>query len=136
MIVEVLADPVAMFIEEYNEAQGLMGGVPIALGTDLNGFASQIPFSGASFDYPLHAPNNHAPLSIKSQVPLIPRLAKGSKTYDFRLDGLAHYGMLAELIEALDTFQGGPAVVDNLYSSAEATIRMWEACEAAKANVP
>jgi hypothetical protein len=136
VLLEVIADPVATFLEDYNEALGLMGGVPVALGTDINGFASQLPFSGASFDYPLHAPRNHAPANLKAQVPLIGRSTIGSRTFDFRADGLAHYGMLAELIQALDTMPGGPAALDKLYASAEAVIRMWEAAEAAKSKVP
>jgi hypothetical protein len=136
VLVEVLADPAAGFLEDYNEALGLMGGVPGALGTDINGFASQLPFSGASFDYPLHAPRNHAPANLKAQVPLIAQSTLGSKVYDFRIDGLAHYGMLAELVQAVETMPGGPAALDKLYSSAEFVIRMWEAAEAAKVKVP
>jgi microsomal dipeptidase-like Zn-dependent dipeptidase len=134
--VEVLADPVTTFLDDYNEAVGLMGGTPVALGTDANGFAPQIPFSGASFDYPLHAPRNHAPANLKAQVPLIDRSVFPSRTFDFRIDGVAHYGMLGELIESLDTMNGGPAAVDKLYSSAEATLRMWEACEALAPTIP
>jgi hypothetical protein len=134
--VDAILDPVSTFIEDYEEAHKLMGGIPPALGTDINGFAPQMPFSAALFDYPLHAPQNHSPQELKNQVPLIPRSTFGSRVYDFRDDGLAHYGMLAELIEAADTMPGGPAVLDNLYLSAEYVIRLWEASLAAAPKVP
>jgi hypothetical protein len=91
--------------------------------------------SGAFARLHRRSPDAAFPWSHDPATRLLPRRKRGRRT-SFLLDGLAHYGMLAELIEALDTMNGGPAAVDKLYSSAETVIRMWEACEAAAANVP
>lgn len=134
--VDLIGDPVASFLADYTDALGLMKGRAVALGTDFNGFATQIPYSRVDFDYPLHSPNLHAPAPLKAQIPLIPRATLGGRVFDPRDDGLAHYGLLPELIESLDQLPGGPAVVDKLYGSAEAVLEMWEACEKAAPTVP
>ena len=134
--VDILGDPLAAWLGDYNEAVQQMGNRSVALGTDFNGFATQIPFFRAEFDYPLHAPNNHAPPALKTSVPLIDRSTLGNKVFDVARDGFAHYGMLGEFVESLDQLPGGPAAVDKLYGSAEAVLVMWEQVEQAKANVP
>jgi hypothetical protein len=54
----------------------------------------------------------------------------GTREFDFNKDGLAHIGLLPDLI--LDLVHVGMTheQFDPLFSSAEAFLRMWEACEA------
>jgi hypothetical protein len=56
----------------------------------------------------------------------------GQRVLDFRKDGLAHYGMLADMAAALRSVPGGQKTFDRLFRSAEDVIRMWELIEARK----
>jgi microsomal dipeptidase-like Zn-dependent dipeptidase len=56
------------------------------------------------------------------------RCITGSRHWDFNTDGLAHYGMLPDLLQDL-TNVGLPAdAMSSLFLSAEAYIRLWERC--------
>jgi microsomal dipeptidase-like Zn-dependent dipeptidase len=127
------SDTVRTWLERYDQVRQLMklrGGV--ALGTDMNGFAPQLSFAADSVSYPLMV----ASQTGNPRAPLLPRAALGTRTYDFKTDGLAHYGMLSDFMQALSDKPGSGADIDALFHSAEATIRMWEACEAAAPGIP
>ena len=60
----------------------------------------------------------------------------GTKTFDFSVHGLAHYGMLADFIEALRQFETGADIADYfLFRTADDTIKMWENIELAASKL-
>jgi microsomal dipeptidase-like Zn-dependent dipeptidase len=60
-----------------------------------------------------------------TNAPLRPYMM-GRRTYDFNVDGLAHYGMLPDLLQDLRNIGLGEREFGALFSSAEAYITMWE----------
>lgn len=134
-------DPVATWLAEYKSATRIMGHGKVALGTDINGFAPQVPFSAAPVRYPLEVARVSMARRLSEGWPgriLPPLLAQsrfGSRTYDFNRDGIAHYGMLADFVQALSQQPDSAAAIDGLFRSAEETVRMWEGAERAAGNV-
>ncbi|MBI5857937.1 MAG: hypothetical protein HZB42_09875 [Sphingobacteriales bacterium] len=63
------------------------------------------------------------------------RYITGNRYWDFNIDGLAHYGLLPDLLQDLKNIGLSPVQLSPLFGSAEDYIRMWEKAEAAKANV-
>jgi hypothetical protein len=57
------------------------------------------------------------------------RSRAGHREFDFNTDGLAHIGMLPDFIRDLVHVGLTDAQLEPLFSSAEAFLRMWEACE-------
>ena len=92
---------------------------PIAMATDTGGFASLPgPPEQARLEYPF--------TSYDGKVRFV-RQRSGERVYDLNEDGVAHYGLFADLIADMQTRPGGPAALRSLFSSAEAYLRMWEA---------
>jgi len=65
---------------------------------------------------------------LGSNAPLQP-YTMGERTFDFNVDGLAHYGMLPDLLQDLRNIGFGAREFGALFSSAEAYIQMWEKTE-------
>ncbi len=106
----------------YDEKFLSYGGVGI--GTDMNGLAAEMD-EGRSVTYPL------ASLIEDSGPASILQMMLGTKGFLFERDGLAHYGMLAELFGALRAHR--PELARSLRCSAFHTVRMWQRCtEAAR----
>ncbi|MGB1557379.1 MAG: hypothetical protein ACPHCJ_06300, partial [Oceanococcaceae bacterium] len=60
-----------------------------------------------------------APLTVERlEIP-------GGKVWDMNEIGMAHYGLVADIIEEARIEAGKPAI-DALYNSAEAYLQMWE----------
>jgi hypothetical protein len=60
------------------------------------------------------------------------------RIFDFQNDGIAHYGMLADFVQALRQFSdiGGPDIAEYLLArTAEDTINMWEKAEQAASGM-
>jgi hypothetical protein len=53
----------------------------------------------------------------------------GGRQFDFNMDGLAHYGMLPDMLQDLANNGANPHVMAPLFRSAEDYIRLWEKCE-------
>jgi len=112
-----------------------MGHGNVALGTDINGFAPQIPFAASAVNYPLTVAQK---TGIKPAGYVPPALAKfqmGARVYDFKRDGIAHFGMLPDFMQALSQQPGSATAVSGLYRSADAVVRMWEKVEAAAKTI-
>jgi hypothetical protein len=111
-----------------------MNGTPVAFGTDINGFAPQVPFSAQAVPYPItvHRTTPNAPAG----APALNRYQAGTKSYDFQRHGLATFGMLPDMIQAVNQKPNGKTAVNALFRSADAVVRMWEKVEAAKSKVP
>ncbi|MGH3261256.1 MAG: Coagulation factor 5/8 type domain-containing protein, partial [Trebonia sp.] len=50
----------------------------------------------------------------------------GQKTFDFNRDGVAHYGLMADLIGEMQHVRGGGAALPLLFRSAEAYLEAWQ----------
>jgi hypothetical protein len=50
----------------------------------------------------------------------------GTRTYDFNVDGLAHYGLLPDLLQDLKNVGMSKAAFAAIFSSADSFIRTWE----------
>jgi microsomal dipeptidase-like Zn-dependent dipeptidase len=127
------------WIRNYFDIWNAMHFRGVALGTDFNGLSPQIPNSSKPVQY------DDNPLSPDPSISrnnfLITKIKKssmGNRSFDFTNDGLAHYGMLADFIQALRKFdepgtpyQGADIANHFLFRTAEDTIRMWEKVELA-----
>jgi microsomal dipeptidase-like Zn-dependent dipeptidase len=92
----------------------------VGLGTDTGGFSSlpgPRPDAGAS---PLQYPFR----SFDGKVTFV-RERSGTRTFDLNTDGVAHYGLLSDLIADVQQ-HGGAAALRPLFHSAEAYLRMWQ----------
>jgi microsomal dipeptidase-like Zn-dependent dipeptidase len=121
-----------------------MGGVGVGLGSDVNGFNGQ---PGPRFG-PLACGGGYAdPIVRRRQEKLqrnpiqygsgttvggrqLSRSVAGERQFDFNAMGLAHYGMIPDLIADLQGMGIPPRVLDTLFHSAAAYLEMWKRAEA------
>ena len=90
----------------------------VGFGTDTGGFAS------------LPAPRDDAatsPLAYPFTIDevIFDRQQSGERTYDLNKDGVAHYGLIADLVGDLQQNTDG-AALEPLFRSAEAYLQMWQ----------
>jgi microsomal dipeptidase-like Zn-dependent dipeptidase len=145
---------------EYAEVFGLMnsaftpGGCTnaslgtgiVAFGTDMNSLVKsprptlvEIAQGDAprySDIYNANNPNNRD----NPFLPILSRSQSGTRTWDYNLDGVAHYGMLADFVRDVritgTPAMGGKELVDNhLLHGADYFYRMWQKIESQKVNV-
>ena len=91
----------------------------IGLGTDTGGFSS---LPGPRPDAGV-APLQYAFHSYDGKVTFV-RERSGSRTFDLNTDGVAHYGLMPDLIADVQQ-HGGLATLRPLFHSAEAYLDMW-----------
>jgi hypothetical protein len=85
-------------------------------GSDVNGFGSQGgPREGGNTEYPFQG---FGGVTVHQQQ-------SGTKTYDFDVDGVAHYGLYPDWIEDLRAL-GGDAIIEDMSKGTEAYLQMWE----------
>lgn len=65
---------------------------------------------------------------LRSSAPFV-QARSGGRTWDFNTDGLAHYGLLPDMLRDLVHVGMREEELDPLFSSAEAFLRAWEKCE-------
>lgn len=136
--VQVLGDPVEQWLNEYQEVSALMGGRPVALGTDINGFAPQIPLSLASLPDPITVAVDHsadAPEAVRNALRPLGKSTVGGRIFDFAADGIAHYGMIPDFVQAVALQPSGAESVAKLFQSAEAVLQMWDRALQARKRV-
>ena len=108
------------------------GGV--GFGTDFNGFAGQPgPRFGEHACGDRGAPDSRAQLSYPFPDyfgEMTPCTRAGDRDFDFNRDGLAHYGLLPDLIADMRVVGASPHVIDAVFSSARAYVEMWQRAEA------
>lgn len=105
----------AAFAAAYRYACDRMPGRPVAFGTDLNGFAGlPRPGGGPALTYPFPAPVTGLPMG---------RSRLGTQDYELGRDGVAHIGMLPDLVASLGL---SAAELDPLLSSASGYVAAWE----------
>lgn len=97
-------------------------GISIALGTDANGMSK--------------APRPRKECSYTPCVVYSDKFTKSStanKTWDYNVDGVAHYGMIPDFIKDVENLEG-EEVVANLFNGAEALAELWEHTEEISTN--
>jgi microsomal dipeptidase-like Zn-dependent dipeptidase len=137
------SDPLLGWANEYSNARRVLGGRGVALGTDFNGLERQMATLGRTVSYPLTAASRRAPRWARTTTPSLGQATLGPRRFDASTDGLAQYGMLPELFEALEAVPSnartgrlaGTQIVDALFRSAEEVIQFWERTEAATARL-
>lgn len=97
-------------------------GVPIALGSDINGLVVQPkPRAGCS--------QNNACVTYSASFPK-------PDQWDYNRDGVAHIGLFPDALRDVETQPGGTETVDKLFNAAEAFAVMWERAESLKNYAP
>jgi len=114
------APQLAAKIESFSADRPKRGYFAVGLGTDTGGFsdlpgprsdAAQSPLA-----YPFH--------SFLGRV-VFQRQRTGDRTFDLNTDGVAHYGLIPDLLADMQQHGGQPAL-RSLFRSAEAYLRMWK----------
>jgi microsomal dipeptidase-like Zn-dependent dipeptidase len=95
------------------------GGEPVGLGSDTGGFnALPAPDTAAKpLRYPFRSFDRHVRFS---------RQRTGTRTFDLNADGMAHYGLLPDLLADVRRRKSGKAALGVLFGSAEGYLRTWE----------
>ncbi|MEA2274024.1 MAG: hypothetical protein QOI98_2732, partial [Solirubrobacteraceae bacterium] len=104
---------------EAYRAKGKRLGVGI--GTDTGGFSS-LPGPDTT---PGHVPLPYPFRSYDGHV-TFERQRTGDRVFDYNRDGVAHYGLFADLLADTARQPGGEEALRLLFRSAEAYLRMWE----------
>lgn len=123
-------------------AVDVMGG-PVAMGSDWNGAAGHLgPRFGSDACGGWGAPNGRERpaqelennrLRYPFTLPgfgSFDRQVTGTKAFDYNVDGLAHIGLVPDLVADLPNIGVAPHYVDALMCSAEAYVRVWERADA------
>jgi microsomal dipeptidase-like Zn-dependent dipeptidase len=124
-------DTVGTWLKEYRDALSLMGGRGMAIGTDINGFAPQLSFTADDVTYPITVSQHFG----KPTAPALPRSQMGPRPFDFKRTGIAHYGMLADFMQAVSQKPNSGDAMKALFRSANDVVEMWEKCEVQAKNI-
>jgi microsomal dipeptidase-like Zn-dependent dipeptidase len=94
----------------------------VGIGTDMSGLSGQPGPRGNADRDPLSYPfYNEFGLRFERQV-------SGNRTFDLNNDGMAHYGLLADMIQDYRK-RSGTEVYEAIMNSAEGYLQMWERAE-------
>jgi hypothetical protein len=93
----------------------------VGLGSDTGGFAA-LP-GATSLAYPFRPYRGHV---------VFGRQRTGSRTYDLGRDGVAHYGLLPDLLAKVQSEPHGREALGLLFHSAEAYLETWERASATR----
>jgi microsomal dipeptidase-like Zn-dependent dipeptidase len=134
-------------VQAYLYAVTKMQGYPVALGTDFNGFAGvprpRFPtdreWLEGAVDADRNGPQSTNPVIYPFPNPVtgapMPAQETGRRTWDINTDGLAHVGLLPDLIADFRAQGLTDADLAPLLGSADGYVRMWEkACRVPPAN--
>ncbi len=119
------SDPVSTWLAEFQTGLAIMNGKGMALGTDINGFAPQMWLPADEVVYPINAARQFG----RASAPLLPQDKLGDRMFSFRKDGIAHYGMLADFLQAVNQQPDSDKAMDALFHSANDVVEMWAKCE-------
>src|SRR5262249_43446610 len=92
----------------------------VGLGSDTGGFSALPGPAAAAASKPLRYPFR----SYDGKVTFA-RARTGTRTFDLNADGVAHYGLFADLLADMQRRPRGRAAQRVLFRSAEAYLRMW-----------
>ena len=91
----------------------------VGIGTDTGGFNS-LPGPQTGVTYPFRAYRGDVEFT---------RQQTGTKSYDIAKDGVAHYGLMPDLLAAMQSQPHGRQALGVLFHSAEAYLEMWQRAE-------
>ena len=133
------SESVARALAYAVEQMGGRGGV--GFGTDFNGFAGQPgPRFGEHACGDRGTPDSRAELAYPFADYFgasTPCTRAGERDFDLNRDGLAHYGLLPDLIADMKLVGGSEGAIDTLFSSAREYVEMWQRAESvADADTP
>lgn len=117
-----VATPGFKAMKQAAEEKGYVAG--IGIGTDVNGLIKMPgPLSADPVVSPLQYPfTNEFGLTFYRQV-------SGNRTFDLNQDGMAHYGMLPDLMASYAQWMRGSGqqeMYESMMNSAESYLQMWE----------
>ena len=93
----------------------------VALGSDTGGFAALPGPRADAAKAPLRYPFRSFDGAVRFK-----RQRTGARTYDLNADGVAHYGLFADLLADVARQHGGRPALRTLFRSAEDYLAMWE----------
>jgi cysteine-rich repeat protein len=114
-------------------------GAPVAMGSDFNGIAGHVgprfgsDACGGDVDDRVDQERAQSRMSYPFTIPgfgSFDQQTSGFKSFDYNVDGLAHIGLLPDLVADLEQIGLDPYYVDALFCSAEKYIRVWERAQA------
>ena len=112
---------------------GLNSEGRVAFGSDLNGLVKGpqplLTFTSADLANPLKVSQQVKACTDKLYGPDLVPSKTGNKTWNFCTEGVAHYGMLADFLQAIKTYPNFSYVNTNIMKNAEMFARMWEKAE-------
>jgi microsomal dipeptidase-like Zn-dependent dipeptidase len=114
------APALAAKIESFRQDRAKRGYFAVGLGTDTGGFADLPGPRPDAAQSPLAYPFRAFQGNVVFQ-----RQRTGQRTFDLNSDGVAHYGLIADLLADVQQHGGTPAL-RSLFRSAEAYLRMWQ----------
>jgi hypothetical protein len=114
------APDLARKIESFKPDRAKGRYFAVGLGTDTGGFADLPGPRPDAAQAPLVYPFR----SFHGKV-VFQRQRTGSRTFDLNTDGVAHYGLIPDLLADVQQHGGAPAL-RTLFRSAEAYLRMWQ----------
>lgn len=95
----------------------------VGIGTDMSGLGGQPGPRDSAGQAPLRYPfTNEFGLTVDRQI-------SGNRTFNLNQDGVAHYGMLADLMQDIRE-RAGSRSYEAIMKSAEGYLQMWERAEA------
>ena len=128
----------------YQYAVDTMQG-PVAMGSDFNGVAGHV---GPRFGYDACG-LNHVERSVQGRAgnklayPFVfpgfgtfQKQVTGKRTFDFNVDGLAHVGLLPDLVADVKKIGLSDADLQPLFRSAEGFVDVWERAQGGPGPVP
>jgi hypothetical protein len=106
--------------QRYVAASQFVGRGRVSFGTDLNGLVKgAVPYNG-----------------VNIYTAFFPMSKTGDRTFDYRKDGVAHYGMMADFLRDMALKpKNGEYVRGNIMDNAEYFARIWEKAETNSKNV-
>jgi microsomal dipeptidase-like Zn-dependent dipeptidase len=114
------APALAARVEELKADRSKHHFFGVGLGTDTGGFSSLPGPRPDAAQTPVSYPFRALYCNVRVQ-----RQQSGTRSFDLNTDGVAHYGLIADLLADMQQHGGGKAV-RSLFRSAEAYLRMWE----------
>ncbi|HKN94728.1 MAG TPA: hypothetical protein VJU60_10380, partial [Thermoleophilaceae bacterium] len=103
------------------ERMSRFGFFGVGLGTDTGGFASLPGPRADAAQNPLRYPFKSYDGRVTFQ-----REQTGTRTFDLNTDGVAHYGLMADLVGDMQQNAASRRALPSLFRSAEAYLRMWQ----------
>ena len=116
----------ATTIDAYKKFEKPGRFIGVGLGSDTGGFNALPEPDPDAAKHPLTYPFRSYGGRVRFS-----RQAAGDRTFDLNKDGVADYGLFADLLAAMREKPGGAEAMTLLFRSAEAYLRTWEATERA-----